>query len=215
MTGRASDGCGAAAVRRHLPRNPFATRHVLPGRVPALDSSGSVVDPVALLDRLQALGGTAALQGPHGSGKTTLLTRVAWALERQGRLGGTVRLKTRRDAPAALSAIARARAGATVCIDSWERMGAIPAFVGRRIASIVGCGLLVTSHRDTGLPVLVRCVPTPEVLQAIVRRLPDPGEWLGSLIAAAEIDDAFAGSGGNIREALYSLYDRFEAAVRP
>lgn len=214
MTAEACDAGGAIATCQGIPRNPFATRHTLPGRIPPLDPDGRPVDPRALLDRLRVLGGTAAIQGPHGSGKTTLLTHLARELEGEGSLAAVVRLRSRWDFVVALRAIVRARSGQAVCIDSWERMGTLPACLARVAAKAVGCGLLVTSHRDTGLPLLARGVPTSGLLTAIVRRLPDHGNWLGSLISAADIEAAFSASGGNLREALYCLYDRFEVSVR-
>jgi hypothetical protein len=214
MTAEAIDGGGVIATCQGIPRNPFATRHTLPGRIPPLDPDGRPVDPRTLLDRLRVLGGTAAIQGPHGSGKTTLLAHLARELEGKGSLAAVVRLRSRWDFVIAFRVIVRARSGQTVCIDSWERMGTVPACLARLATTVMGCGLLVTSHRDTGLPLLARGVPTPGLLTAIVRRLPDHGDWFGSLISAADIEAAFSASRGNMREALYCLYDRFEASVR-
>jgi len=215
MTAEAFVRYAVPATSHGFPRNPFATRHTRPGRIPPLDAAGRPIDPPALLDRLRAGGGTAAIQGPHGSGKTTLLTHLACALERRGLLAARVRLRSRRDAAAALAAIVGARPGATVCIDSWERIGTVLGPVARLTARVKGCGLLVTSHRDTGMPLLARCETTPDLLAAIVRHLPDCEQWLGPLVSAADIEEAFAGCGGNLREALYDLYDRFEASARP
>lgn len=214
MTAEVCDGAGVSATSRGIPRNPFATRHTRPGRIPPLDSEGRPIEPIELLAQLRTLGGMAAIQGPHGSGKTTLMTHLARALERRGSLAAIVRLRSRRDAVAAFAAIVRARPGQTVCIDSWERMGTVPAAVARFAAAVLGCGLLVTSHRDTGLPLLAAGAPTLRLLGAIVRRLPDRGDWLGSLISADDIEAAFSTSDGNLREALYALYDAFERNAR-
>ena len=73
-----------------------------------------------------------------------------------------------------------------------------------------GCGLLVTSHRPAMLPILVRAEGTLPVLVALVNGVPDHG----GLIAAADIAEAHRRHGGNLRESLYDLYDRFQARCR-
>jgi hypothetical protein len=64
----------------------------------------------------------------------------------------------------------------------------------------------VTSHQPAGLPVLWRCETTPDLLRAIIARLPDHG----GLVDDADIAAAFHRHGGNLRESLYDLYDRVE-----
>lgn len=213
MTGYSPAGCEGPTAVHARPRNPFATRHTRPGRVPPLDSMGHPIDLPTLLGRLRAGGASAAIQGNHGSGKTTLLMHLARSLECVGGLSACMRVRSRRDAAAAVAAIVTARAGTTVCIDSWEQMGMVLAAVARVAARIAGCGLLVTSHRDTGMPLLVRCETTPDLLAAIVRRLPESEQWLGRRVLAADVEHAFAACGGNVRDALYALYDRFEATA--
>lgn len=191
-------------------RNPFATRFIRPGRLAPRDGTGLPLDAAALLERLTAGGGAAALEGPHGSGKTTLLLAIAAAATAAGRLGGIVRVRTRADAMAVVRLVARVAPNALVCVDSWERMGPIAAACTRWTARRRGCGLLVTSHRRTGLPVLVECCTTVPLLAQLVGALPDHG----GLITDADVAAAHAAHGGNLREALLDLYDRFEARAR-
>jgi hypothetical protein len=193
-----------------LRHNPFATRFTRPGRLPPRNEAGDPLDSAALLDRLVAEGGSAGLEGPHGSGKTTLLFAIAAAAATAGRLGGIVRLQNRGDAVAVVRMAARAAPRTIVCVDSWERMGPIASAVARWTAWRRGCGLLVTSHRRTGLPVLMECRTTVSLLRRLVRALPDHG----GLITDADIATAHAAHGGDIREALLELYDRFERRAR-
>lgn len=201
--------------------NPFATRHTRPGRLAPLDGHGHPCDVAALLERLAALGGRAAIRGPHGSGKTTLLEHLAEGLQHRGAAVERVRLRAWRDGAAAavadvaaaIRAILRCRAGGTVCIDGWEQMGSAAAVV-TALARLRGCGLVVTTHRATRLPLLVACDTTPALLAGIVRRLPGHASWGGSLIQEADLETAFTHHGGNIRESLYELYDRFEERRR-
>lgn len=190
-------------------RNPFATRHTRPGRVAPRTAAGAPVDVAHLAARGLDLR-RAAIEGPHGAGKTNLLEALARHLAAAGRLAGSTRARSWADGPAVLGMVRRAAPGATVCIDSWEALG--PAWRGlvRRAAAWRGVGLLVTCHRARDLPVLVRCTTTPALLAGIVADLPDHG----GLIRAADIEDAFTARRGNLREALYDLYDRFERRAR-
>jgi len=212
---QAADGAGLAG-------NPFSTRHTRPGRIIALDGYGRPRDIEALLCLLAARGGRAAIRGPHGSGKTTLLEHLARRLAADGATVARVRLRSWRDAPlsalrdiaVALGAILRCPAGGTVCIDSWEQLGRTGAVIAKLLASLRRCGLLVTTHRDTCLPLLAAGDTTPALLAAIVRMLPGSDNWIGAVVAPADIEDAFEKSAGNIREALYELYDRFEERTK-
>lgn len=202
--------------------NPFATRHTRPGRVEPLDGHGHPRDVAALLDRLAALGGRAAICGPHGSGKTTLLEHVSQSLEARGRVVERVRLRAWRDGAAAAAgdvvavfrAILLCSACGTVCVDGWEQMGAA-AMAATALARVRGCGLVVTTHRAPRLPLLVACDTSPALLAGIVRRLPGHASWGGGVIRDADLEAAFSRHGGDIRESLYELYDRFEERRRP
>jgi len=111
-------------------------------------------------------------------------------------------------------AIRRAGPGDTVCIDSWECTGRLVGSLLRMVARVTGRYLLVTTHRRSGFPELVQCTTSPALLRSIVGCLPDHELWLGTLVHTADIDRSFANHGGNLRESLYTLYDRFEAGQR-
>lgn len=194
--------------------NPFATRFTRPGCIEPLDVMGRPVDLEMLLERVRSLGGTAAIVGPHGSGKSTLLVRLAETLARHGQRAQRVRLHSWRDTPVAWSAIRQAVTGSTVCIDSWECVSRPVRGLLRLAASVSGCGLLVTSHRAGEMPVLMRCSTNLVLLRSIVRSLPGHELWQGTLIRSADIEEVFARHGGNLRESLYELYDRFEDRAR-
>jgi len=193
--------------------NPFSTRFTQPGRIEPRDDTGRLVDVAALLDRLSVLGGTAVILGPHGSGKSTLLSHLAAAIERQGGKIWRIRLHTWRDVPSVWQAIWRAGPGDTVCIDSWECTGPLAGGLLRLMARGAGRCLLVTAHHESGFPVLLQCRTSATLLRSIVAGLPDCEVWLGRLVLEADIDRAFTRHSGNLRESLYELYDRFEAAA--
>jgi hypothetical protein len=194
--------------------NPFSTRFTRPGCIVSLDISGSAVDVGILCDRLECLGGVAAIVGPHGSGKSTLLTQLADEIVRRGGHAPRIRLRSWRDATVVWLAIRRAPPGTTVCVDSWECLGLPVRVLLRLLANASGCGLLVTTHHAAGLPVLRQCATSSTLLHAIVGRLPDHDRWLGTLIESSDIEEAFVTHRGNLRESLCDLYDRFEARAR-
>lgn len=192
--------------------NPFATRFTRPGEIMPVDDDGRPIDLAGLLDRLAARGGRAAIIGPHGSGKSTLLMGLCKEAEGRGRSTVVCRLGGGpwRDSVAAVAAVLGAPATSLVCIDSWERLGRLARWATARASRYRRCGLLVTSHRPAGLPVLVRHEPTVATLLAIVRHLPEADRWLGPVIHDDDIHDAFVLQGPNLREALFQLYDLFE-----
>lgn len=194
-------------LREETPPNPFTTRHTRPGRLAPRNADGTPLDLAALLARAPAAG---AIEGPHGAGKTNLLTAVAGRLAEAGRLAGLLRPRARRDGRHVLWAVVRARPGTTLCVDSWERVGtpwnALVVWAARRRR----VGLVVTSHRPTGLPTLVRCRTTPALLARLVADLPGHG----GLIDTTDVEQAYRTRRGDIREALYDLYDVFERRAR-
>ncbi len=202
----------ALTVREPV-RNPFCTRAVSPGRIPAFDGSGHVLDARGLLAALEDCGGSAALVGPHGSGKTTLLWHVAAALEARGRRVERVRLSDAHSVVAAIRAVIRQAGGGVVCADSWERLGRPWADLVRWCAGILNARLVVTAHHPGPFPTLWTCRTSPALLAAIVKQLPQEAgpAWPER---EREIEDAFRQSAGDIREALFMLYDRFEERAR-
>jgi len=190
--------------------NPFSTRHTRPGRLAPLDPGGRPLDIAGLIDRLSCLPG-AAIVGPHGSGKSNLLHHLAAAIDAGGGRVERVRLQSRCDSLRALGTVRLAGRGGTVCVDSWERAGRLERIVLVVTARAVGARLLVTAHRPVGwLPTLVRCETTARLLEALVARLVGLPLRGGVAIGAADVEAAFAGHAGDIREALYELYDLVE-----
>lgn len=190
--------------------NPFATRFTSPGRLPPLGPCGGEIDLDELLLRFHRLGGRAAIRGPHGTGKSTLLSAMADRLRSDGRLGGHVRLGRGwwRDLTAVARGLIACDRGRVLCIDSWERLGGPVAAVVGGLAKAAGRGLLVTAHRDGFLPTLASCTTSPQLLWRILERLPDRR----GLVGDADVEATFAEAKGNLREALFLLYDRFERA---
>lgn len=194
-----------AALGRH-PTNPFATRHTRPGQIPPLDERGDPRDLAGLLAELRRQGGSAAIIGPHGTGKSTLLAAMVATLAAAGDDVQNLRIRRRRDLIAVLASLAAAAGGGVLGIDSWEVLGRVAGRLVVLLARLRRVRLIVTSHRATPLPTLIKTRATPAVLAAIVRRLPADG----GLLEPADLKHAFSRHRGNLREALADLYDRVE-----
>lgn len=76
-----------------------------------------------------------------------------------------------------------------------------------------GAGLLVTAHRDFGLPQLWRTETTTELAQRVVARL--LGESNAGWIGGEQVERLFAEHRGNLREVLFALYDLYEQRRTP
>ena len=193
----------------HRP-NPFATRYVASARLVPRDEQGGILDLALLVARLDALGGSGAIVGPHGTGKSTVLSQLGDFIAAGKRPVGRVRLRSRRDIPAAVRSVRDASRGGLLCIDSWELLGFTGRAVVRGLARARRVGLLVTSHGPAGLPTLISCRGTRAILGALVGELPDHDEWFGRTIVAADLEAALNAANGDVRQALDRLYDRFE-----
>lgn len=198
---------GRPAVSDRPPGNPFATRFTRPGAIPPLDHRGQPLDLAPLVARLRDLG-TASITGGHGHGKTTLLLAIADSLAAGGSVVRVLRVRGWSDAFAAWHAIRAAPSGSLVCVDGWDGLGPARRPLAAAARSFERL-LLVTSHRPAGLPLLRNCDTTAGLLAAIVARLPVAEDR----VTADEVAAAFRRAGGNLRDALSDLYDRYERAV--
>jgi len=178
--------------------NPFAVQRVLEVRyrLPA----GLTWD--GLLDRLAALRWRAAIVGPHGRGKTTLLEDLA---PRLVALGFRVRTITLQESQPRLNLQEQTLLrdfgpGDVLLLDGAEQLGRM-AWLLLKLRCRRAGGLVVTSHRPGLLPTLLECETTPELLAGILSELGEGG--------GPEVEELYARHGGNLRDALRELYDRW------
>jgi hypothetical protein len=169
-----------------------------------------------LLARLAALGGRAALVGPHGHGKTTLLEDLGSRLEARG---FRLRLVTLHEGDRRLAPhqerlfFTGLTAADCLLLDGAEQLGRLAWRSVERRSRAAG-GLVVTSHRAGLLPTLLECRTTPELLADLVLQLlgPAAGE---SGESGPSPEELYARHRGNLRDALRELYDVWAAQGTP
>jgi hypothetical protein len=198
---------------RPLPAsNPFATRWVRPGAIPYLFPPGE--GAAELVDRLRDRGWRGQVVGPHGSGKSTLLAALMPELRRAGKDPVLIALHDgqRRLAPTDRRALPPAAHPAILILDGYEQLGRWARFLLRSRCRRYGHGLLVTAHAPVGLPDLFRTTVTAESAQAVVDHLTPPGP--GCTVTQADVRERLDARSGNLREALFDLYDLHERRAR-
>lgn len=193
------------------PTNPFATRWTLPGKLPFLFDDGSTIESLVRQLNRQNLRGQ--ILGPHGSGKSTLLCALECALE--SRAGSVCMVRVRRNPRRAIRESLRwlhtphdAERSPILLIDGFEQLAMGMRLWLRATTWAMGAGLVVTAHRDMGLPNLYRTCVSPQLAETIVHRLI---RERGSLLAVGDLRlrDRLARHRGNLREVLFDLYDEF------
>ena len=170
--------------------NPFASHRLEALRFRA---PGFSLDDV--LERLRSGAGRGSIVGPKGSGKTTLLLELAEALRGRG-----LRVVVLRPTAGESLAPIPAAPGDALLVDGAGRLGPA-AWLRLFLRSRRAAALVVTAHRPTLLPTLVRCAPTPSLAEELAAELSDDPAFRPLARAA------FLNRGGNVREALRDLYD--------
>jgi len=160
-------------------------------------------------ERLDALGGRAAVVGPEGAGKTTLLEELS------RRLDGNVVLVTlsgpcrnpwraiHKRLPDAVGPLH------TVLVDAAGRLGAASRLMLQRRCRNAR-RLVISNHRPGRLPTLVDCRTSPELLAELVRELtPEHADRLDPVL-----EELFCRHDGNLRLCFRELYDTFAGRGR-
>jgi hypothetical protein len=185
--------------------NPFRSSRIRPGAVPFLFPPGQNAEMlVELLERNQWWG---EIIGPHGSGKSSLLASLVPVVERAGRPVVLVELHNgQRRLPIRLDA--RLRSPTVLVVDGYEQLSRWNRFWLKRHCRRCGLGLLATSHGSVGLPEICRTAVTPELASRVVDLLLDGRT---PPLDRAELAACLSRHGGNLREALFELYDACES----
>ncbi|MDO5581330.1 MAG: hypothetical protein Q4G69_09345 [Planctomycetia bacterium] len=152
--------------------------------------------------------------GPHGSGKTTLMCGLASFLkEKDVRILYFALHDDQASIPdpfrKELDDFAAKKGKRNLFfLDGYEQLSLKSKLEVRWFCKRMNLGLLISTHKTAwGIPVLFRTTPTSDLLYQIVDYLLDEPE-----VNPPEFDynRLFHDHGGNIRDALFSLYDEFE-----
>lgn len=184
--------------------NPFATCWTRPGALPFRFPAGQSAE--RLIAKLSANDWRGAIVGPHGCGKSTLVEALTPALLAAGR---HVRHLALRDRQRRLPPEFLADHGDAwiLVVDGYEQLGWLARRRLTRYCRRHRAGLLVTAHREAGLPLLVRLAPDRPLVESLVA---DLAARVSTPITAADIAACHACHGSNVREIFFSLYDRHE-----
>lgn len=198
------------ASPKPLRSNPFSTRFIRPGAIPFLFDRGDSVEQ--LIERLASQQWRGQIVGPHGSGKSTLLSVLEDQLRPAGQRAWRASLHDgQRRMPSRWKSAARSLAATMIVVDGYEQLSHLQRWLLRATCYFQGWGLLVTAHRDVGLPTLYRTSADPEIARRVVTALLADS---GSHLTAEQVLEAYQLAGGNVRETLFRLYDVWESSVR-
>ncbi len=196
----------SAATQQAAESNPFSTRFTRPGTLAYVFPSGQ--NGASLVARLAASGWRGQIVGPHGSGKSTLLAALAEPLACAGRRSHRVVLRDRqRRLPRRWRSDARQAGANLLVIDGYEQLSVASRAWARLVCTIYGWGMLVTAHQDVGLPTLAMTSTSARLAHLLVDRLTQASP---RRLRQGAVDESFAAAGGNVREMLFDLYDRWE-----
>ena len=213
--------------------NPFATKFVNAGRLAFVGLEEAVLDRLAR--KLVQQNGNGQIVGRHGVGKTTLTyeleRRVAIVCDMEMDfkfVRKTIGLRGRvRSANAVKQVLSSGSsydgeyssidphptsrsANVVLVLDGFERLSWF-----QRIALIKSCqrkriGLLLTSHRRIwGVPTLIELEPDFARFKSVFECLISGGKFQ---LSSERLREIFANNDGDMREALMSCYDEFEAS---
>lgn len=186
--------------------NPFATRYTRPDAQSFVFPEG--VSAASIVATLRENAWWGQIIGPHGSGKSTLLRALFPSFRENGRRWWLITPKENDRAwPKAPSELGSLDETTLIIVDGYERLSKSARAEGIALARENRLGLLITAHRDEGFPHLFATSTTAELCWRLARRLaPDGDETVGEEDART----AFARHRGDIREALFELYDLYE-----
>ena len=199
------------------PSNPFSTRFLSPGQLNFVGLDDQALNELA--EKLIQQNGNGQIVGPHGTGKTTLTFEFQKRIDRLNDKNTNYRFirktigprRTIRTGKQIAECQTQTPHSKTILVlDGVELLSWL-----QRLALIKTCqrkriGLLATSHRSVwGLPTLVSIKPDRSQLEAIVHQITRDCDFQ---ISTDRLDELYTNNNGNIREALMSCYDEFEAS---
>lgn len=186
--------------------NPFATCWTRPEALPFVFSPGQSAPQ--LVAALAAANWRGEIVGPHGSGKSTLLKTLQPHLVAAGRSFTAFTLrKAQRRLPWNQLGASLASLRPLVIVDGYEQLSLLARARLHWRCRRASAGLLITSHRATGLPRLATLAPSLELAKRLVAELT---RRVASPVTESDVAAAYASHGSNLRALFFDLYARHE-----
>jgi hypothetical protein len=191
--------------------NPFCAARLRPGTIDFVFEQGKSLEQ--LVDSLAANGWRGQITGGHGTGKSTLLAALTPAIEGRGRLVLSITLAAgHRHLPRRfLRSLARAAGLGVAAIDGVEQLHVWNRLLLKRLSQTRRVGLVVASHRSARLPRLYETAMDDSRAWSVVQRLQD---GFPPHVRSDDLVERLARHAGNLREALFDLYDLYEERSR-
>ena len=191
--------------------NPFTAARLRPGTIEFVFEHGQTL--ARLVDLLAANRWFGEITGRHGTGKSTLLAALTPAIEERGRIVKSVTLAAgQRSLPGGYLASLRVAAGLGVAIvDGVEQLAAWNRLRLKRCCKSYGAGLLAATHRSAKLPSIYHTAIDVPRAWKVVERYQD---GFPPLVQISDLVERLARRQGNLREALFDLYDLYEERSR-
>ena len=187
-------------------RNPFTTRAVRPGAIAYRFPQGHQASDLIEVLRQNAWRGE--IVGPHGSGKSTLVETLIPLLRDAGRVIQQFTLRAGESRlPIAGTVLQTWGPETQVVIDGYEQLGGWTRMLLNRVVSGRSCGLLITTHEPTGLPLLWKTSTCLETVQTVVR---DIQNCEPRRVTDHDVELSFHKHEGNVREVFFELHDLYE-----
>jgi hypothetical protein len=187
--------------------NPFCAARLRPGTIDFVFEQGKSLQQ--LVDVLEANAWQGEITGKHGTGKSTLLAALIPAIEDRGRSIKSITLTAgQRHLPRGFLASLRRPVGLGVAaVDGVEQLHPWNRLLLKRFCRTHEVGLVVASHRRADLPSLYETAVDEARAWSVVQRLQN---GFPPRIEIEDLLQRLARHEGNLREALFDLYDLYE-----
>lgn len=184
-------------------RNPFATKFIRAGALAFRFGGDQSIEDFRA--RLQLANWRGQIVGPHGSGKTTLLRTLDGCWKHWNREPVVFTLRNGQRCLPHQRSEAQWHGRTQVIIDGYEQLGWLARALVRLRCHRARCGLLVTTHRQAMLPIILETETNLSLAYELVSELL-LNDSSGKL-TSSKIEASFRNSNGNLRETFLSLYD--------
>ena len=189
--------------------NPFSTRFTRPGAIEyqIAEAENQRAALRKIVQQFIAIKSTGQIVGPHGSGKSTLVQSLVPHLRAAQWTVDVIQLRDgQRRLPAIGGEQRRWDANTVLIVDGYEQLNRWAQYRLGKQQRRQGFRLLVTTHCEVRMRLIWRTVATEATLVRIVEQLTAD---LSSPLRPSQqqVRDAFNAHDGNLREALFDLYD--------